>query len=559
MSCENNVCGIGNGNLPQPGDPDNNISLSARRVYGGILVSWSYPVVNGHAVAYTEVYRNSTNDSASAIKLENAGGSSYYDRLNPSVETDYYYWIEVVSIRGSRGARIGPTSATAYPIQQQTLEGLTGLIDEGLLAETLRTHISGITQNHEAIMKEIEDRTKDNKAFQDALAAVQSESGEAMSYLLQETTLRKDGDAQLFNQVNALALSVGQALGAIVEERNLRVTKDQVLAEDLLTIKGRVGNAEGLINTETRLRVENDSVLYDRYNDVSGRVGKSEGYISDIINLKIASNSVLITRLNSIGSAADNAKSAVNTLETSLANGTHALAKKVTTVEATLNGNVATGQVGLTAEVNEATKRVNVIWSAVTEVNGLVGGFGITNDGRIVEAGFDVDRFWIGRTGPTKVKPFIIEGDTVYLNKARIRNADIDTLKIAGNSVMVGTYDQGYGNSVGAYGSTVLIGRTIYLGDNNSSGLIVSGTVSFNSGENASVGFQIRINGQVVGDQRCSAQGGYGYIIPVSGFGGVGASSAYVELIAYSPSGGAGAGKPFNIGASTMSIMGGKR
>ncbi|WP_144982895.1 phage tail tip fiber protein [Halomonas sp. C22] len=65
------------------------------------------------------------------------------------------------------------------------------------------------------------------------------------------------------------------------------------------------------------------------------------------------------------------------------------------------------------------------LYTAKVQSGGLVGGFGIFNDGSEVEAGFDVDRFWIGRTDSDKRKPFIIDGNVVYMNNAMIRNGSI--------------------------------------------------------------------------------------------------------------------------------------
>lgn len=79
------------------------------------------------------------------------------------------------------------------------------------------------------------------------------------------------------------------------------------------------------------------------------------------------------------------------------ATATSAMAKKVTTVEASINGNVATGQVGLTATVDALKGTINAMYTAKVQVNGLIGGFGIVNTGTNVEAGFDVNTFWVGK------------------------------------------------------------------------------------------------------------------------------------------------------------------
>jgi hypothetical protein len=403
MSCENNVCGTGGWGGPQPGDPDNNITLHARTVYGGIMVSWSYPLINPHAVAYTDVYRGTSEDYATAVLLEHAGGSSYLDKVQVTSNTDYFYWVEVVSIHGTRGERIGPVMATAEPLSRQTLETLTGLIDSGILSEALRQDIGGITLTNQAIYQEIQDRLASNAAFQTALASVQNGLADSMTFIGQEITQRQDADSAFVSQLDIIAAAVDDAMAAILEEKTIRL--------------------------------QDSSATVEQYNALYAEVQDAKGAIVDIKTLNIDPTTALATNLSTLRTDVDGAASAVQELDTSLANGTHALAQKVTTVEVTLNGDSATGQMGLAAKIDQETGRVSAIWTAMTLVNGLAGGFGIANDGTIVEAGFDVDRFWIGRTGIEKIKPFIIDGDVVYIDKARIREADIDTLKIAGNAV----------------------------------------------------------------------------------------------------------------------------
>ncbi|WP_110665208.1 phage tail tip fiber protein [Salinicola halophilus] len=65
------------------------------------------------------------------------------------------------------------------------------------------------------------------------------------------------------------------------------------------------------------------------------------------------------------------------------------------------------------------------LYTAKLQSNGLIGGFGVYNDGSTVEAGFDVDRFWVGRTNDEKRKPFIIEDGETYLDEVMIRKGSI--------------------------------------------------------------------------------------------------------------------------------------
>lgn len=137
MSCVDNVCGTGleGGNIPKPGDPDGSIVLSARQVYGGINVSWSWPTTNPQAVAYTSVYRGTNNVFAQSIEQAKVGGSLYFDSLDPPSDTEYFYWIQIRTVNGTLQDPVGPVSAIAKRRGYQTLETLTGLIDSGVLAQ----------------------------------------------------------------------------------------------------------------------------------------------------------------------------------------------------------------------------------------------------------------------------------------------------------------------------------------------------------------------------------------------------------------------------------------
>ena len=109
-----------------------------------------------------------------------------------------------------------------------------------------------------------------------------------------------------------------------------------------------------------------------------------------------------------------------------------ALASSVAASQVVMNNNIATAKTQLETQITSVEGKVQSIgalYTAKVDVNGLVGGFGIYNDGTFVEAGFDVDRFWIGRTS-SKTKPFIIDNGVVYLDKATIQDGSIENAKI---------------------------------------------------------------------------------------------------------------------------------
>lgn len=107
-----------------------------------------------------------------------------------------------------------------------------------------------------------------------------------------------------------------------------------------------------------------------------------------------------------------------------------AFASSLNTLAVATENNLATAQTELQTFIDELDEKVGALYTAKLTVNGLVGGFGIYNDGTEVEAGFDVDTFWVGRTNADKVKPFIIEDDQVFIDQAVIQDASIAFAKI---------------------------------------------------------------------------------------------------------------------------------
>ncbi len=108
-----------------------------------------------------------------------------------------------------------------------------------------------------------------------------------------------------------------------------------------------------------------------------------------------------------------------------------------------LSGKISQGMLAqaLQKPLNDAKKLPSVfatlpkLWTANvggTDARGkkFIGGFGVVADPKqgTVEAGFDVDKFWVGKTGVSGKKPFIISGGKVYIDNAFIDTAHITSL-----------------------------------------------------------------------------------------------------------------------------------
>lgn len=311
-SCATTTCGVGGWVGPLPGDPDNNSVLTATPAFGGIDVSWSYPVTNPEAVAYVQLYRGLLSNFDAAILIANVGGNFFYDKSTSTQLIQYYYWIKIVSVNGTVGALIGPASAIAKPTIADVIEGLTAKIDAGLLAQSLKTTIDQIPLNAQAIIQEATTRTSENSAFSQLLTQVQAGVANLYSTVQQEITTRQEGDSTLASAINTVQSVSGSNLASV----------QTALQTNITTVDGKV-------------------------------------------------------------------------------------------------------------------TAIGALYTAKVSVNGLIGGFGIYNDGTTVEAGFDVDTFWVGRTQANKRKPFIISGGVTYIDEAAIEKLTFSKLRDESGSFVV--------------------------------------------------------------------------------------------------------------------------
>lgn len=436
------VCGTGDWNGPKPGDPDtSHLLLTATPAFGGIDVNWTFPLVNPHAVAYTMIFRGISANYADANLLINATGNFFYDRIDEPIDGYYYYWIQVVSVNGTVGELIGPAWSKARPLIDQVIQDLTGQIDSGLLAQSLKQSIDQIELNKLGITQEMLDR--------DA-------ADDTLGVMINEIRGDLNGNTALLQQ-----------------EVLARVTADEAFV--------------GAVNT-----------LYATFN----------GSIAAIQQQQIVQ-----------------------------ANAIQANANQINTVQVKLGNDISSVQVNMQAQINNtngAVNQIGALWTARVDVNGLIGGFGVYNNGNFVEAGFDVDRFWIGRTN-SKKKPFIVEGNEVFIDQAvinqltfdkiraydgtfifadgklsanyikvneiriyeaNIENASIGTLKIQGNAVTVPVFTQAFDETSPTSYTTVLA-VAVYMDQPGWLYASSSGTIYYGNGW-VPTQTQLLVDGQVV-------------------------------------------------------------
>lgn len=392
MSCVTTTCGITDdgcgigfyhGNpwtQPKPGDPSNTTYINAVPARGGINVTWALPAVNAHAVAFYTLWRGSSGEFSSATQLTTTSGTSYFDNLDVKEPTTYWYWVQSTSVQGTVGTRIGPAFATCYPIKDYTLDELHQSLDESYLSQVMRERIERITLNYNELTAEIANRIASNAVLAEALARVTAGIDESIGLIHKEAETRQSGQEALARELSVIAAVNNSNAAAIMAETSARVTADSAQAQKIEQINAATKNNAAAIKNESTVRTS----------------------------------------------------------------ATSALSQQINTVQTEFNGRLNGVQTQMRSEVDAVTGKVNNLWTVKMDQNGRIGGIGMAGDGKTIDFVIIADRFWIDSPdGKGKRKPFIVKDGNVYIDRAYIGEAWIDTLHVTNGAITASNMGQG--------------------------------------------------------------------------------------------------------------------
>lgn len=407
-ACVTDYCGTGDWNGPLPGDPDNNSVLTATPAFGGIDVSWSYPAVNPYALAHTLLFRGLSSDFNSAMQIAVVSGSQYYDKTETNQVLQHYYWIKFVSVNGTVGALIGPASATARPTIDRMIELLSGRIDAGVLAQSLKTEINRIQLISTELQEEIDNRTVANNAISQLIAELQADINASLGILTNEVTGRQEGDSALLAQVNAASAAIalesttrasaiqneaGTRATALLNETNARIASLNALQTQINTLQaassGDFSNLLSVLQTEQTARIAGDAAeatsretlaVQIRGNYLGTNPAQlSTGLLYTERQARITADEAVISSVSALSATVNQNTSAITTEATTRATADTAITNSFNTLSAQVN-NATTGLPATRATLlsNYYTK-ANVDSSIAAAVLNLVSTTGLAN------------------------------------------------------------------------------------------------------------------------------------------------------------------------------------
>lgn len=277
-------------------------------------------------------------------------------------------------------------------------------------------------------MKEI--NVGDREATATDIDGVQVEVDNAKGMIEDERTVRAAKDDALAIRVDSVVASVGDNESLIQSKVQALADADSAMAQDIQSLYASTGDNESAIQQERTARTNADSALSQRVDTVTSQTGDNQAAIQSEVTARTDADSTLSQQVDAVVAQAGDNQAAIQQEQTARADADSAFSQQINTVQSTVGENTTTIQTQA-----ESIDGVKAQYSVKVDANGAVAGFGLastpsddTTNGNFSEFFVNADRFAVLPQGANKseaVSPFIVQGNKVYIDTARIREGSI--------------------------------------------------------------------------------------------------------------------------------------
>lgn len=229
--------------------------------------------------------------------------------------------------------------------------------------------------------------------------------------------------------------------------------------ENWMTADGKLAAVRAGVYQKIEQVVTDTSALASKYDAVTSTFNEYQALVTNQITTVSNGQSALASQVSILGALTANTAAGVITETSARVTADSALATQITTVQSSVGTLSATVQTQTNTLAN-LNGNVAAQYMVRTEVVGTTGkrglaGFSVgvssTSGGTVVQSEFVVfaDRFLVASSASATVldAPFRVEAGVTWINVAKIKDADIDTLKVAGYALTVSLAASGVGTA----------------------------------------------------------------------------------------------------------------
>lgn len=332
--------------------------------------------------------------------------------------------IDSVSVKRVAGEILEITAA----IEQANQARADG---DAALTQQLNTLTSTVGGNTSSIQQEAQTRADETTALAQQTTALRSDVDDNAAGITSVQQTVSDTESALSSRIDGISARTGSNESAINSERTARSDADSALSTRIDSVTATAGDNSAAITEEVRVRADETSANAARISGLTLNSSQQKAAIQALQRLRQEGTEIEAIQFESISVESASRLAAVNTEKTVRADENSAMASRVDTVQVQLGDEIASVEQQTQASINEQTGRINAMWTLRTDVNGLVGGIGLANDGQQVDFAVRADRFSIAPPGLPNdaVIPFIVKGSTTYLSEALIESLTFTKLQ----------------------------------------------------------------------------------------------------------------------------------
>ncbi|HAN3909440.1 TPA: phage tail protein, partial [Escherichia coli] len=428
--------------------PDAPASLTAVGDYRNVVLNWINP--DSIDLDHINVYGAKANNLDSAKLIAEVASSTFTHAGLGDNET-WFYWVRAVNKRGmlsppNSGLGTEATTKdvlsflkdkiTSSELGKELLDDINSKVSYEELEQSqtdLKNEVSGTLDKVNDALKEVEDSnaamielretvSEQNKIVIGALEAANAALDNASSLIAEEREARIDGDVANAKDIQAMKTKVDDNTAAVEEVRKTVAEVERVSAEVTT-------NIEALAKTNIDLVLRQDEDQHKQLFNNAKIVTTQKVFANDL--------SAMATKVEAIeAEIAEDIKASIVEESTARAEADKAIAKKLNTLSAEVEGNSAVIQEQMQAIV-DVDKKVSTAWTLKMEtstsggqkyVAGIALGIDTTGLSQFL---VQADRFGLVNSVNGKITtPFVIENSIAYMNGAYIKDGTITNAKV---------------------------------------------------------------------------------------------------------------------------------
>ena len=302
-----------------------------------------------------------------------------------------------------------------------------------------------VGQNTTAIRNEQTTRANADNALSSQISTLTTKVNGNTAAIQTEAKTRANADTAESNARQTLQTKVNANTAAIQTETNARVNADNGLTSQISTLQTKVGQNTTAIQDEKKARADADTAEANARKTLQSKVEDNAAAIQDEQETRASAVETLAQRIEQIQAVADDNSAAIKEETRVRATENSVMSQNVTDLQTAFNGHTASIQVNALA-VSDINGKMETTYTIKLDNDNYVMGTQLLNGGP-GQSSFVVsaDSFMVVKPGSTSPRQMMVYDsetgqlalNSLMVNRASIKDASVDTLKIDGRAVTI--------------------------------------------------------------------------------------------------------------------------